>query len=309
MYFRKSLRALTGHTYDPADFIAPTDEEAFELGYLDTSKQQGSSVEPLFHEVAWPDSFVLRVHLAPVSLATEAQQVNAQYTSNDVAYQKVPFYDAGFLQGSLANNCYAAVELIYEGTGFYIPERERQIFKGFQFGEFAWNSLQKEKPALIYRKPFPMQTVPELICTHRHQGAGKWMIETHQVKERQVNEMPIFAYGGYYQLQQPLEKCVPIYATLSSSAEQKTLVLLKSQQYWHEKRVFEAQPGRLGETTYYFHDSMNPEEILSLSAAIASGCAQVCLEQDDEKKLYKSFRYEHTSIGRDTIDITFIQHN
>lgn len=295
MSFQKYVRTFAAQSYDPAELVAATDEEATELAHLDTNLQKSIDIEPNFAMVTWPTSIKLRVRLFPIPFTREERTTQALFISNEVNYQKVPFYEH--------LNCYAALNLVYEGKGCATYEKDQQIFSGNHMGDLA---LKIGEANLIYCKPFPQQTALQLICQQRHLGAAKWAITTHQMKEEKINTIPIFSCGGYFQPHQALENYIPLYATLSSTNDLKTQVVIKSQQFWHEKKIFETQGGKLGENHYYFHDPISTEESLSLSAALAAGYARIRLIDEDDERIYKSFGYVYSSLAQETVDITFI---
>jgi hypothetical protein len=291
MILERSLRSLMGKPYDPEELVLPTDEEALDLADLDTAVRGAHEAIPVIGEAGWPESVILPVRLMPVDFSQEIRQVSASYIANNLEHQSVFIYALQGGQGALEYNCCAGVDFLYEGT---------------DIADFAVTSVSGDT-RVLYRKLFPMPKETRLKQVQRHVGGGKWVISTHQKPEKK-DEIPIFAYGGIYQSHMQLEQCVPVYATLQGSTDLKTLVVLKSQRFWHEKGVLEGRPARVGENTYYFHDSISKEESLSVSEAICNGYVRLVLEDKEnkeERKIYHSKSYVKNNQGNDMIDLTF----
>jgi hypothetical protein len=305
MNLEKSLRAFVSPAYDPTEIVAATDEEAVDLAHLNTDLRPGREVVPLFDEEYWPNSLTLRARLLPIPFQEEQRQTQAVFISNEISFQSTLFYGLTHQEGPLRHSCYAGVDVIYEGSGMVYQEGTPQPFTGWQVGDFQLKGLL-EKQGVLYHKAFPVQHVSLLMCAQRHLGAGKWLITTHLKKKQGANEVPIFSYGGIYQHHLPLDHVIPLYATLAGANEQKTRVTLKSQKFWYDKGMKETQPVMLGDTTYAFHDLVNPEEIMSLGAAIAVGRVRVGLEIKGESKIYHSRRAQRMSQNDGLVEITFV---
>jgi hypothetical protein len=289
MSLEKSLRALMGPAYDPTDPIAATDDEATDKALLTTEDRTGQDIVPIFEDEFWPRNLSLRVRLNPIPFSVDQHQLTSSFVANDTTCAETLFYARVHQEGQLVDSCFAGIDLVYAG-------------QSLEYDGFRLRFLH-DKAGVIYHKAFPVQRAPSVMCKQQHKGAGQWSITTHRQQPFKDNEVPIFAYGGIYQPNLPLESLVPVYATIAASADQKTQVTLKSQKFWYEKGVFETQSTQLGDTIYSFHDPCPETETQSLATLIHNGTVKITLEHEDERKIYKSVRYQSL---QGLIDMTFI---
>lgn len=169
---------------------------------------------------------------------------------------------------NLVGSCYASVTLEWTGTG------HQKTPKG------EWEDLiygVDEIPKLLFTKEFPLPA-PVTKQGEKLLSAGEWEVTCSAWTGARLNERPIIPLGGYFDKSLNLDRFIPMFATLSGSADAQTVLMVKSQAYWHSKGIFPGTSGSVGNSKYSFLDSVASKATTSLGEDIRAGRLSFALE-------------------------------
>lgn len=239
------------------------------------------------------ETIILRCTLRPIPLQNKAIQV--QLISEGETLNPALLYDENSISygytGEIPNSCWQEIALEYTGIGRGIHEGEAFTFYG---NTLPFGTIDVPQP--LYIKPFrcELSNYHERVTT---MPSGMVLRSPPGVLDTQM----LRGYGGYYKPGIALEDMQQVYYSLTSTHNDTRVRLVNSTSLGLQH----TPPPHGGQAFDYqvkFHN-IDPEEYLSLPAALSAGYGKLSVTSDVGVNVFTSFLCE--SMGGNVVNVGF----